>query len=425
MSPAKTKKPARKPRGKSGATKRAVDVRMYNVGFGDAFLLRFPAADRPRTVLVDCGVHPSGPGPRKMNEVVREIIGDVRVGGTDGTPRIDVVVCTHRHADHVSGFRDEAWKDVEVGEVWMPWTENPADPEARRILETQSKTAKKLVSLRGVSAAARALADNALSNAAAMTTLHRGFSGSPRRRFLPREGGRTVLEPKLLPGVKVHVLGPSRDPEVIRDMDPVEGQTYLQLVALREEEAHRGERVSPFRAHWSIGAAEFRRRSGTALSAGDLKAIAAYGELDALAVAVSLEKAVNGTSLMLLFEMGDAHLLFPGDAQWGTWDRALKREASRDALARTSFLKVGHHGSHNATPKEFVEEVAARGLRSMVSTRAGTKNWDIPREPLLRALRANAGRAVRSDRADVADPPGFRRTRAGAATHTVDVSIPI
>ena len=41
-----------------------VSVRMYNVGFGDSFLLTFPADDRPRRVLVDCGNHAAGPPPK-------------------------------------------------------------------------------------------------------------------------------------------------------------------------------------------------------------------------------------------------------------------------------------------------------------------------------------------------------------------------
>ena len=42
-----------------------VAVRMYNVGFGDCFLITFPAPDRPRKVLVDCGFHAAGPPPRR------------------------------------------------------------------------------------------------------------------------------------------------------------------------------------------------------------------------------------------------------------------------------------------------------------------------------------------------------------------------
>jgi beta-lactamase superfamily II metal-dependent hydrolase len=394
---------------------------MYNVGFGDSFLLTFPAPDRPRKVLVDCGVHPSGPGPRRMAEVVDRIVADVT---EDGTPRIDLVIATHRHADHVSGFQSRSWDQVEVGEVWMPWTEHPTDPEARRIREKQSRVAKHLASNRAIAAAARSLAENNLTNAAAMATLHRGFSGAPVRRFLPEldADGKEIrkIRPALLAGVDVHVLGPSRDADIIRDMDPPEGESYLRLAAMRERIAADGD-AGPFRARWTIPRSDFQRLTGRALTASEVRELAALEEEDAFAVATSLEKAVNGTSLMLQFEIGGAHLLFPGDAQWGTWKRVLDDPSARDLLERTNFLKVGHHGSHNATPRDFVRDVLSADFLGFVSTRANTKNWDIPRGPLLEALRDKPGRIARSDRRTPKESVDFRRTK----NEIVEVDVPI
>lgn len=59
--------------------------------------------------------------------------------------RIDVVVGTHRHSDHVSGFEQKIWSKVQVSEVWLPWTENPNGARARRFLESQSKRSLALV----------------------------------------------------------------------------------------------------------------------------------------------------------------------------------------------------------------------------------------------------------------------------------------
>lgn len=56
----------------------------------------------------------------------------------EGKARIDILVCAHRHAAHVGGFTDSAWKAVEVKEVWFPWTEDPKDADARGIREKQS-----------------------------------------------------------------------------------------------------------------------------------------------------------------------------------------------------------------------------------------------------------------------------------------------
>ena len=58
---------------------------------------------------------------------------------------------------------------------------------------------------------ARGIVANALvlNNADAMKTLHSGFAGRPERRFLPvKEAGSRLLQTPVLPGVRIHVLGP-------------------------------------------------------------------------------------------------------------------------------------------------------------------------------------------------------------------------
>ena len=101
-------------------------IRVYNVGFGDCFLLRFEhGAGRPFRMLLDCGVHGGGGSGHPMSEIVPRIIADCT--DPDG-PHIDVVVVSHRHLDHVSGFtRSTDWHQVTVDEVWLPFTENPED----------------------------------------------------------------------------------------------------------------------------------------------------------------------------------------------------------------------------------------------------------------------------------------------------------
>src|SRR5215207_4968068 len=133
-----TKKKPRGNRNNGSANGRQVAIRMYNVGFGDAFLVLLPDGKKQRRILFDCGSVEAASGI-PMSSIVDRIVRDVT--DEDGVPRIDVVVCTHRHKDHVSGFGQEAWEKVEVKEVWMPWTEDTSNPEARRIRDTQSKLA--------------------------------------------------------------------------------------------------------------------------------------------------------------------------------------------------------------------------------------------------------------------------------------------
>jgi beta-lactamase superfamily II metal-dependent hydrolase len=117
-----TSKKASKKKKKSSASGKEVRIRMYNVGFGDAFLVLLPANGKQRRILFDCGSVEAAEGV-PMSSVVDRIISDVT--DDDGVPRIDVVVATHRHKDHISGFANASWANVEVKEVWLPWTEDP------------------------------------------------------------------------------------------------------------------------------------------------------------------------------------------------------------------------------------------------------------------------------------------------------------
>jgi beta-lactamase superfamily II metal-dependent hydrolase len=438
MSPA-IKKTTKKPTAKKAAAKTAakkgaasnpaktapgkVTVRMYNAGFGDAFLLIIPAKDRDRKVLIDCGVHASGRNPKlSISELVKKIVEDVT---EDETPRIDVVIATHRHQDHVEGFREALWAKVEVGEVWMPWTENRKDPVATEIRDTQGKIASKLEETLkkklldpqklGLSRAKikemKELLDfiwNSLPNAKPMDTLHEGFAGGVkvRRRFLPYKTRRkNSFETDLLPGVIIHAMGPSRDPEVIRDMNPPKGKSYLRLM---ESLLDAGEQYVPFRDEWVLDADEFNNANNM-LTPNEIKKIRNVGDGSEFGVAVKLEDAVNGTSLMLMFQIGKAFLLFPGDAQWGTWESAKNDSEWFRLLEKTNFYKVGHHGSHNATPKEFVTDILKENFLAMVPVRPIKRFKRIPRTPLIDALRNKPGKVVRSDKPDLADPPEFKR----------------
>lgn len=430
-------------------------VRMYNAGFGDAFLVEMPVAPTaaspappPFRLLIDCGAHSLG-YPRKgwkPEELVNQIIADISVGGAE--PRLDVVVATHRHQDHVLGFKVGAWKDVLVGEVWMPWTENPEDPIATTLRERQSRLAlgmhlafaqpefhARFSKNPGLVASLQAMVANSLTNEDAMATLHGGFRGRPARRFLSA-GGPATIQPGGCPGLTVHVLGPSRKETVIRDMDPPTGASYLRFLDRRDAAgALPASRASvpttrtarpaphrPFPRSFTFDEAAYHGQwPDLVLDPGVKEAAASIMRGDDMAAAVALDKAVNGTSLMLMLELGEAYLLFPGDAQWGTWRAALDHAPSRDLLSRTTFYKVGHHGSHNATPKEFVETVLAnRRLWGTATSVKPVDTWPlIPKDELMTALGGLTDRVVRSDQPPV---PGNGVSVRG--TISIDFQIP-
>jgi beta-lactamase superfamily II metal-dependent hydrolase len=367
-----------------------VRIRMYNVGFGDCFLLTFLAPDRPRKVLIDCGKHTLSQTGVPLNRIVQQILQDVK---EDGEYKIDVVVATHRHLDHVQGFADKSWQQVSVGEVWMPWTEDPADSIARDICERQSRRAEQLktgIAALGLSADEQqyllSYSGNNLKNAAAMKTLHEGFIGNPERRFLPYKAEeKNQFKPETLGGVEVFAIAPSRDIEILKEMDPPEEESFLRAWTMNTVNAPT--KPGPFDSRWSLSRADFEHRCGVPLE-GDfpLSAEAHLGNVSdepGLEAAARLESAVNATSLVLLFHLGDAWLLFTGDAQWGSWNTILRNSSHTKLLENISFYKVGHHGSHNATPISFVERFMSDRVRAMIPYGLVPKWPSIPRKGLI------------------------------------------
>jgi hypothetical protein len=291
---------------------------------------------------------------------------------------------------------------------------DPTDPQARKIRETQSKKAQAIalaLRLAGAPQAVLEIAENSLVNAKAMATLHDGFTRKPPRKFLPpRQRAMQTFKPDVLDGVTVHAMGPSHDPDIIRDMDPPEGGAFKLRGSNGKGLGGDEGSEPPFEDRYELEGPLLEKWLDEAdVSKRDLRAIEKAAEENPLALAVQLDKAVNGTSLMLMFEMGNAHLLFPGDAQWGTWQNALADDTFHSLLEKTTFYKVGHHGSHNATPKDFVETILAKNnFVGMCCTRLTTKFKKIPLTSLMKALNARSGdRIARSD--DLAKVKGFTR----------------
>lgn len=389
-------------------------VRMYDIGFGDCFLIVYDQGSRRMKLLFDCGSITKR--KKSTADIVEQLLDDITE--ENGRKRIDLIVATHRHADHVSGFAKEGWDGVEVGEVWMPWVEHPSDPVARRIRTAQSSFALALAGALGLDASNGSITDfdedsadasafmalNALSNEDAMNTLHFGFLGTTRRRFLPRgEGVGERIVSRRIPGLVAHILGPSKNEDVIRDMDPPTDQSYF---ALRGAGANGSLDLRPFKDEWI-----WNGPPPAYLTEEERDAIETVNNGMDGALAVAIDKAVNGTSLMIMLQIHGKFLLFPGDAQWGTWKSAMEDPDGKRLLRKTTFYKVGHHGSHNSTPVDFVEEILkkeGKGNRSaMVSVRPKSQWKHIPRKPLITELKKRIGSVAQSDKTQ--EQPGFER----------------
>jgi beta-lactamase superfamily II metal-dependent hydrolase len=386
------------------AEDKQISIKMYDVGFGDSFFLKIPTNEGMKTILFDCGSWKQADGKKYMDKAVPQIIEDC----TDGKARIDIVVCSHRHSDHVYGFERSEWSDVEVGEVWMPWTEEDNNPKAKKLKDRHEEMAMKLISafrlqmkMEGADKdrinAFYEMAVNAFKNEKAMDMLYGGFKGKPKHRYLSlkEDDKPDVFMTDILPGIRINVLGPTLNTKVFGSLKPETGESYLNIYSSPEENGK--QTPEPFSDNWVIPDNEIEEYSK--LDEKIKKQIDDIAEMEnfgsELAIKV-LDNEMNNSSLILMLEVGDQFLLFPGDAQWGPWEIALNNPSMRSLLEKTTFYKVGHHGSHNATPKSFVEKLLQGQPYAMVSTKPGVHNA-VPKTGLMNALKAKTNLA-RSDK---------------------------
>lgn len=419
---------------KRAAAKKTISVRMYNVGFGDCFLLRIPTEDGERRVLVDCGFHSLGKGKFSDKEIVEKIKKDLDGKG------LDVLIATHRHQDHISGFGEQAlWADVAVDEVWLPFTMKPGsanDEPALRAWEGLMDAASALCRPDGVlePAALAALGSrdavdqdavafmlwNARSNQPAIDNLMNGFkkaNGRPStRRFLPEKGTYpTSFETPALPNVKVHVLGPPTDPAMRKSKKAPSTWGFDAGVAGLPADVL----DSPFSPEWRVPKDNLSLK--LPFIDKSLKAIRLFND-DLLYAARALDGFLNGESLVLVLEIGSARLLLPGDAEVGAWMTILGNTKATELASSATFVKIGHHGSHNATPLSFVRNLAEK-TPAVISTQQGPGKYrnGIPLEGLLTEMNLRHMHFARSDRTPAAADDIFTPDKDG---HWIDCAIP-
>jgi hypothetical protein len=408
-------------------------IRMYRQGLGDCFLLTIPSASgKPFYMLIDCGVVLGTPDPTaKMKAVVEDIIAT-----TNG--KIDLLVATHEHWDHVSGFVQVAdlFTKLSVGEVWLAWTEDPKSKLAaklraeRRIAENALRLAAQHLALDGNAESAERVESlvgffgaSAGSTQDAFASVKKMGKGKPRYC----EPGEPPIEIPAIPAVRFWVLGPPMDEKLIKKSNPGKGdaygldagpggsQAFLVSSLMRNmgavESGTSSESIEePFDSIYAIPLARAeqlpffsQRYFGPTIDNGVYDRSArkpardqSWRRIDstwmesAETMALQLDSATNNTSLVLAIEIvktGEI-LLFPGDAQAGNWlswqnlewTVGGKRVTGPDLLARTVFYKVGHHGSHNATLKEKgLELMTNDDLMAMIPVDHGMavkKHWN-------------------------------------------------
>ena len=334
---------------------------------------------------------------------------------------LDVLVVTHEHWDHVSGFVQAraAFEALAIDAVWFAWTEDPKDPLATRLRKEREDKLKKLVGFTG-NLQARGLAGDPVAQGVSsiLSFFNIGFGaagGASTKDALTNARGfikgrepvywRPTDKPLVLPqipAVRFYALGPPQNEKAIKKTFAKSevyhvGATENALFEADKSAQGTGmpwDTYCPFDRDVGMALRPLidapRAQAGT--DSDPLRNFLdrhyldpdsslggegqAWRRIDAAWLgpaadfALALDNATNNTSLVLAIEIikSGKVILLAADAQVGNWlswhdckwpvdGRAV---TGPDLLARTVFYKVGHHGSHNAT-------LRAKGLELMNS----------------------------------------------------------
>ena len=112
---------------------------MYRVGFGDFFLVTFLNAGKPLHIVIDCGVFKGTTQSGDIGSIEAAVADMEKV--TAG--QLELIIMTHRHADHIAGFARcaETFKKMKVGAVWMSIWESEYEPTASKFQAELTRTA--------------------------------------------------------------------------------------------------------------------------------------------------------------------------------------------------------------------------------------------------------------------------------------------
>lgn len=391
-------------------------VRMYRVGFGDFFLLTVPTGAGPKHILIDCGVHAKDLG--SIQDAVAQMASDC---GSE----LALVIMTHRHADHISGFGkcSDAFSKITVERVWMPWFEDPKNAAATafqagltalagglqmKLAARSDEQSQQFADMAENITGGMAAAGGVSANQKALDVLHNGFMNKPDYDYY-QAGDAPVLPKSLVGAVSAQILGPPIDPNLVSKMTN-KTQQYLT-----DDDPSDDGKVTPFSN--AFRADSYPKEAFRFFPADQIKKMIGDAQPDVLAAqAVAADNTLNNQSLVVLFSVAGKNLLFAGDAQWGNWENFLYGGAygtpghteltdrAKTILGKIDFYKVGHHGSANATPKDAVAAMR-HGCVGMCSTQIDAYN-EVPRGPLLQALGERMdGQLARSDQVAVSSAP--------------------
>jgi hypothetical protein len=387
------------------------EIRMYRMGTGDCFVLKFFAgAALKYKMLIDCGTW-SGSAAH-LAPYIHHLKAYVE-------NHVDLLVVTHEHKDHVHVFdacENLFTQGFAIDRVWMGWTEKDSAAKVKRWQKDYGQQKMALFhAARELKAAVHdpayaaqlqhefnglGILNSRRSFAATLeglTDLHVDTGGGTFAAYVGLLAGMRVVKKNLgpgkiayykpgdiianlqqLPGIKFFVLGPPLSWEDVKKESGAEGESYdhnkdLALsaafaAAVLDQAVGGNLGAAPFDASYNLAPGESICQAQQAYTCpgNEWRKIEHEWLLGAGSLALRINSLTNNLSLALAIEFEDSGrvMLFPGDAEYGSWaswhrinwtepSRTPGKHLTEDLLNRTVFYKVAHHLSHNGTAQRL------------------------------------------------------------------------
>lgn len=363
-----------------------LEIHAYNVGFGDAILIRVPRTRRGRgksfrDILIDGGnsLMGSGGDDRALADAMEDIHDKTRGD-------LDLYVMTHEHMDHVQGpllLKERRNKSFTAERVWL--TPSAAPDYYDRFPDAKEKKRLALNMMQVMQQQALPLS----AEDRACLDFILGLN-NPRRTQdcvdhilgeIPKTRHRVhyVHADTTAPAEIKRILG-------IPEID-------VEIWAPEENTATYYGRFRPLAMAGAFGADRGPQPAGAqpspppGVSMADFYRLTRSREGGFFANALMIDKAANNTSVVLLITWNGKRLLFAGDAEERSWRHIQKR----DLVTPVDFLKISHHGSHNGTPDDVFKRLLLDGRnggrpKTLIST-IEDQHSGVPFEHLMRELR--------------------------------------